>query len=41
MVGGMPTLEEAGVLCAKCSSRKFTVTRFHTRSAAHAFMWNL
>jgi hypothetical protein len=41
MVGDRPTLEEAGVRCAKCSSRKFTVTRFHTRSAAHAFMWNL
>ena len=40
-VGDMRTLEEAGVRCAKCRSRKFTVTRFHTRSAAHAFMRNL
>jgi hypothetical protein len=41
MVGDRPTLDEAGVRCAKCSSRKFTVTRFQTLSAAHAFMWNL
>jgi hypothetical protein len=40
-VGDMRTLEEAGVRCAKCRSRKFTVTQFHTRSAAHAFMRNL
>src|SRR5580704_1209466 len=36
VVGERRTLEEAGVRCAKCSSRKFTVTRFHTRSAVHA-----
>ena len=40
-VGDRRTLEEAGVRCAKCRSRKFTVTRFQTRSAAHAFMRNL
>jgi Zn finger protein HypA/HybF involved in hydrogenase expression len=40
-VGDRRTLEEAGVRCAKCHSRKFTVTRFNTRSAAHAFMRNL
>jgi hypothetical protein len=40
-VGDMRTLEEAGVRCAKCRSRKFTVTRFHSRSAAYAFMRNL
>jgi ribosomal protein S14 len=42
-LGDMRTLEEACVRCGngKCRSRKFTVTRFHTRSAAHAFMRNL
>jgi uncharacterized OB-fold protein len=35
------TLEEAGGYCGKCGSRRFTATRFHTRSAAHAFMRNL
>jgi hypothetical protein len=40
-IGDMRTLEEAGVRCAKCRSRKFTVTRFNTRAAAHAFMRNL
>jgi hypothetical protein len=40
-VGDRRTLEEAGVRCAKCRSRKFTVRKFHSRSAAHAFMRNL
>ena len=40
-VGDRRTLEEAGVRCAKCRSSKFTVTRFNTRAAAHAFMRNL
>jgi hypothetical protein len=40
-IGDRRTLEEAGVRCAKCRSRKFTTTRFHTRAAAHAFMRNL
>jgi hypothetical protein len=37
-VGDMRTLEEAGVRCLKCRSRKLTVTPIHSRSAAHAFM---
>jgi hypothetical protein len=32
---------EAGLYCGKCGSRKFTVMRFKSRSAAHAFMRNL
>jgi hypothetical protein len=40
-VGDTRTLEEAGVYCGKCGSRRFTATRFNTRSAAHAFMRNL
>jgi hypothetical protein len=39
--GDMRTLEEAGLYCGKCGSRRFTATRFHSRSAAHAFMRNL
>jgi len=35
------TLEEAGVRCSVCGSRRFTVTHFTTRSAALAFMRNL
>jgi len=40
-IGDRRTLEEAGVRCAKCRSRKFTVTGFQTRSAAHALIRNL
>ena len=40
-IGDMRTLDQAGVRCAKCRSRKFTVVRFQTRAAAHAFMRNL
>lgn len=39
--GDTRTPEEAGVRCSKCGSRRFTATRFTTRSAAHAFMRNL
>ena len=39
--GDRRTLEEVGVRCGKCGSRRFTATRFTTRSAAHAFMRNL
>lgn len=39
--GGTRTLEQAGVRCGNCGSRRFTATRFITRSAAHAFMRNL
>ncbi len=39
--GDTRTLEEAGVRCSKCGSRRFTATRFTSRSAAHAFMRNL
>lgn len=39
--GDSCTLEEAGVHCSKCGSRRFTATRFTTRSAAHAFMRNV
>lgn len=39
--GDKRTLEEVGVRCGKCGSRRFTATRFTTRSAAHAFMRNL
>ena len=39
--GDSRTLEEAGVHCGKCGSRRFTATRFTTRSAAHAFMRNI
>jgi uncharacterized Zn finger protein len=35
------TLEEAGIRCSACGSRRFTATHFTTRSAAHAFMRNL
>jgi hypothetical protein len=40
-VGATRTLEEADIYCGNCGSRRFTATRFHTRSAAHAFMRNL
>jgi hypothetical protein len=39
--GDTRTLEEAGLYCGECGSRRFTATRFRTRSAAHAFMRNL
>ena len=39
--GDSRTLEEAGVHCSKCGSRRFTTTHFTTRSAAHAFMRNV
>lgn len=39
--GDRRTLEEVGVRCSKCGSRRFTATRFTTRSAAHSFMRNL
>jgi DNA-directed RNA polymerase subunit RPC12/RpoP len=39
--GDKRTLEEAGLYCSKCRSRRFTTMRFKTRSAAHAFMRNV
>jgi DNA-directed RNA polymerase subunit RPC12/RpoP len=39
--GDTRTLEEAGLYCSKCRSRRFAATRFHSRSDAHAFMRNL
>ena len=39
--GDTRTLEEAGLYCGKCGSRRFTATCFRTRSAAGAFMRNL
>ena len=39
--GDSRTLEEAGVHCSKCGSRRFIATRFTTRSVAHVFMGNV
>jgi DNA-directed RNA polymerase subunit RPC12/RpoP len=35
------TLAEAGLRCGKCGSRRFTTTRFHSRSRLKAFLRNL
>jgi DNA-directed RNA polymerase subunit RPC12/RpoP len=39
--GDSRTLEGAGVRCSVCGSRRFTATRFATRSTAHTFTRNL
>lgn len=38
--GDHRTLEEAGVHCGRCSSRRFEVLRFDTEKSAQAFMRN-
>jgi DNA-directed RNA polymerase subunit RPC12/RpoP len=40
-VGDRRSLQEGGVHCGKCGSRRFTATRFTTRAAAYSFMRNL
>jgi len=39
--GDRRTLAEAGVHCGTCGSRRFSATRFESRSAAHSFMRNI
>jgi hypothetical protein len=39
--GDMRTLEEAGVRCGNCGSRRFSTVRFDGRSQMIAFMRNL
>jgi DNA-directed RNA polymerase subunit RPC12/RpoP len=39
--GDRRTLAEAGVRCGTCGSRRFSATRFESRSAAHSFMRNI
>jgi DNA-directed RNA polymerase subunit RPC12/RpoP len=39
--GDKRTLAEAGVHCEQCRSRKFSATRFQSRSAVHSFMRNV
>jgi hypothetical protein len=39
--GDRGTLAEAGLRCGKCGSRRFTTTRFHSRSRLKAFLRNL
>ena len=40
-VGDMRRLEDAGIYCSNCGSRRFDATIFHTRSRMVAFMRNL
>lgn len=39
--GDTRTLAEAGLRCGKCGSRRFTTTRFLSRSRLKAFLRNL
>lgn len=38
--GDSRTLQQVGLYCSGCGSRRFTVVRFTRRSEAHAFMRN-
>lgn len=38
--GDHRTLEEAGVVCGKCGSRTFSVTRFQTSGSVRSFVRN-
>lgn len=38
--GDHRTLEQAGLVCGTCGSRRFSVTRLHTRGATRSFLRN-